>query len=700
MRIIINNNEFDNTLSAQLNDTLNDINKLEFNVSATDNFDKTLLSIRNEVELIKDNGKRYVFKIINRALTKQNAIKCVCRGIEEISAINDVDIQDLPNATNVRVREATYVNVNAQTIFNDLINQLPNNWSLQSSITDTINNYRVNDSMSIWNAISKLCNERAYEIDIDYDNKEFIIEQNLGTPQVAVLNENIDFQGIPIFTEERARGKRVIVFGKGDGEFQARATAQDSGWTKEEPTIKIYDSNITSDSEAQVRADNELNRLGNDIKHYTIPDLVSDVNLNLSDTILLNSQSIGLENEELKIVRLITDKVGNDVYESIEVTNAEYSRAYKSSTQQIAEQNAQLRENNLNMQGSGNTLSWNDSINANNQFPLRNVFFIPEKYVDDGSGGVRILDFEVDYEINPFREGAGTATEEEVAPDFRTNSVTANHNHDVIDNGHNHFIQSQTSGNTQLSFNETVTSVNAFIINNSWVTVASRNYTRNYELLFFNIFLQKFGGDNSRIWVRIRRGSTVYYQDELYNSIEIGGNAPALDFIRKTITLNTFPLNTNGVTYFVDLIATNFLPDFDCDVQVRFDGLVREHSHEVNSITSNQGNANTDEQNRELGLFGGVQDHKHNVQVGAGIGEASSVNATGVSLFLDYWDGTTWIEKHNVSNISGIINQNIDISNNGEFPDVAGYWRVRTLTNSSDTDFVQNIVRLKHNLNN
>lgn len=699
MQILINNNEFTNkTVNAEINNTLNEINRAEINITSTNTFERNLLSIDNEVTFIDNNDKTLKFIIVNEALTENNSIKLICRGIEEVFANEKVDISNLTNTSVKRTRNATYNNVSFSNIINDLIAPF-SSWSLSTTITATIGNYRVNDDQSYWNAIAKLCNEQAYEIDVDYINKEILIEENLGNNQVATLNEDIDFEGTPTYTIERAKGKKVIVYGKGDGDFQIKATATDAGYSVGSPVIKIYDSNIITNSQAQTRANNELTKLKQNIKHYIIPQLTKNFELNVSDTIILNSESVFIENEKLKIVRVIYSIQGDTQFKSIEVTNAEYSRAFKTAQQRINEQNLLLQENNTNMQGSGNTLNWSSNINANSNFPLKTYFNIPEKYVNIEQGSNSIIDFEVDYEISEFKESAGSASEDFVAPNFRTNSVTGNHNHDVIDNGHNHFIKSQTSSNTQISFNESVTNNSAFIINNSWVTVGSRTFTRNYAILFFNIFLEKFGGDNSRIWVRIRRGGTVYYQEELYNGLQINDSG-ALNFIRKTLVLNTFPLNTNGFTYFVELIATNFSPDFDCDVEVRFDGLVRDHQHSINSVTSNQGNANTDEQNRELGLFGGVDDHKHNVQVGTDLGEASSINSTGASLFLDYWNGSSWVQKHSVTNISGRIGQSIDISNNGQFPDEAGNWRLRTTPNSSTPDYVQSVIRLRHNLDN
>jgi hypothetical protein len=47
-----------------------------------------------------------------------------------------------------------------------------------------------------------------------------------------------------------------------------------------------------------------------------------------------------------------------------------------------------------------------------------------------------------------------------------------------------------------------------------------------------------------------------------------------------------------------------------------------------------------------------------------------------------------------------IIDSDVDITDGGTYPDAAGYWRVRIEPNHADPDFVQGIVKIKHNLDN
>lgn len=697
VQILINGNEFNNVITAEVNDTLNEINKAIFNFSNVGNYDKSLLQIGNIIEYITNDNKTFKFIIKSKALTENNLVKCVCLGIEQVTKLNDVDIDSLSNTSSKTTRAGIYNSVLASTIFEDIMAQITG-WSVSTTITDTITNYRINDTMTHWNALSKLCNEQAYEIDIDYSTQEIIIEQDLGNSQVATLNEKLEFEGIPTYTQQEAEGKRVIVFGKGDGGFQIKATATASGFNAQtDETKKIYDSNIISQAEAQKRADNELIRYQQEIEHYLIPQLRNNINVSLSDTVIVNSQNVGLENKELKVVRIMYKINGNNETTNIEVTNAEYARAYKSSKQKVAEQNAKLRDSRLNMQGSGNTLNWSRGLNANSTAPLRTVFFIPEDYVSE-TGQLEIQSLKVDYEVEPFREGAGTATEDNVSPSLTSSTDVDSHNHNARDiSSHDHGIPSQTSDSTEIIKNYGVYSFSESISTSSWGSVASITIDDDVDIITCQIRVVVTSSSGANLWYRLDIGGTVHALAQL-NSNAVTGNEYVINLSIPYVSNSTNDVVELYLRSFSGSISVGFGSSFDSELRVF--GTIPTHSHNISFQSSNNENANVSDDNESPGVTGAAESHNHNVVIGSQVSDANLINATGVSLYLDYWNGTSWVEKNSILNTGNLLDTNVDISNNGTYPDVAGYWRVRTTTNSTDADFVETIVRLKHNLNN
>lgn len=693
VQVLINNNELTNIASAEFNDTLNEINKAEINLTAQDSVDITNAQIDAEIDLLT-SLKNYKFKIINRVFIEGGNLKLICLGIEEVFANVDIDVSNLSNASTTTARAGVYNSIAVNTIFSDLISHISGGWTVNSTLTETISNIRFDESMSVWNAFSKLANQQGYEIDIDYDNLEIIIESNLGNNQVEVLNEGLDFEGIPTFSEERAKAKKVIVYGKGDGVFQIKATATDGAYSVGDPTIKFNDPNILTEAQAQQRADLELSKLKQTIKHYTIPS-IQNFSFSLSDTILINSPSVGLEDEELKIVKIILFVSGNNFSYNVEVTNAEYSRAFKSTQQKINEQRLMNRDKNLTNQGSGNTLNWARGLNANSTAPLRTVFYIPEDYISE-SGDLEIASLRVDYEVEPFREGSGSASEDDVSPSLTAGTQTDSHKHDVSEDGqHRHTNPTETSQNTRIIDNDASNSVSTTNIDDSWTEIDNETLNENYDVLFFNLDLNLGSRTGSGpLYVRVQRGSTTIIQEELISDISNGAG-----FIKKTLTFATIA-NSSGFNYDVDLICGFSGADIDVSGEVQYYGLLRNHSHTIDEYLTENENILVDENNKTPGVTGNAQSHNHNVVIGSAVGDAELINADSVSLYLDYWNGSDWINKHSVLNTGNLLDTNVDISNNGQFPDTFGYWRVRTLTNSADADFVETIVRMKHNLSN
>lgn len=697
MQILINNNEFTNkTVNAEINNTLNEINKAEINITATNAFERNLLSIDNELTFIDNNNKTLKFIIVNDALTENNSIKLICRGIEEVFANEKVDISSLTNASVKRTRNATYNNVSFTNIINDLIAPF-SSWSLSTTITATIGNYRVNDDQSYWNAIAKLCNEQAYEIDVDYINKEILIEENLGNIQVATLNEDMDFEGTPTYTRERAKGKKVIVYGKGDGDFQIKATAIDASYSIGQPVIKIYDSNIVTNSQAQTRANNELTKLKQNIKHYIIPQLTKNFELNVSDTIILNSESVFIENEELKIVRVIYSIQGDTQFKSIEVTNAEYSRAFKTAQQRINEQNLLLQENNTNMQGSGNLHIPQGELNCTSTAPLRLPLNI-SNYTDD-SGNIRIQSFKLDVDIDPFRRGAGTAT---ATSDLKVANSSSNEDANISNNSGT--TEPSVTGNTAtnssdvnvLSFDSNAIVVGSFGSN---IAQLSRSFpsvspSRDWTLISFYVSANRdfspssTGGFDIEITTNgtpstlIDKRVCANYPSWNATYVVKGGSFMSATIINKDIGTETVAYG-----YTINSIGTHSHGDGSL--------AAANHSH-------NDGTYIADNHSHGDGSYDIPISELSSITIGDDVSDANSVNATGFDWELyELVSGTLTLRNSGTETFgSETFINDIDISDSGTYPNSTNRWEVWVTPNSTNADLVKAKMNIKHEVEN
>jgi hypothetical protein len=92
--------------------------------------------------------------------------------------------------------------------------------------------------------------------------------------------------------------------------------------------------------------------------------------------------------------------------------------------------------------------------------------------------------------------------------------------------------------------------------------------------------------------------------------------------------------------------------------------------------------------------------HNHSVSVGDAISDSGSINATSVGYYVDFWNGSSWVNKYTVASTGLTLGTDVDISNGNTLPDAAGFWRVRILTNSATPDLVQGIIKVKHQLDN
>jgi hypothetical protein len=86
------------------------------------------------------------------------------------------------------------------------------------------------------------------------------------------------------------------------------------------------------------------------------------------------------------------------------------------------------------------------------------------------------------------------------------------------------------------------------------------------------------------------------------------------------------------------------------------------------------------------------------ISIGDGVSDGAAVNATSVNIYLDYWSGGVWVNKHSILATGQTLDYDVDISNGGLYPNALGYWRIRIDTNSASADYIQGKVKMKYAL--
>jgi len=130
------------------------------------------------------------------------------------------------------------------------------------------------------------------------------------------------------------------------------------------------------------------------------------------------------------------------------------------------------------------------------------------------------------------------------------------------------------------------------------------------------------------------------------------------------------------------------------------------HSHADGSLsaeyhTHSDGTLNVANHEHPDGSYdvnGADLDH---LSIADGIGEAASVNASSVNIYLDFWNtGTSnWDNKHSILNTGATLGNDVDITDSGTYPDATGWWRVRVEPITGSADFCQAKISMKYQLN-
>ena len=702
--------------------SLKEVNEGQLKITGTGEVKRGLLEIGSLVSIYR-NGTLEFYGIIN-ALTYLNAggISADLKGYEvwlgkEKGDYSGSPWKSTPSATIASAIIGESTKLSAGTI---------------EAGTDI--DFKAEPSSSLWNVLLGLVTRTDQDIGIDYSDLTVDILNHKGSStSVLTLNDGIQIQDLT-FREAYPIANDVRVFGKGDGSNQIKSDftshGQDAGSKSSYGTIrKVYtDPSIVTADEANLLADKLVAKWKDPTKIYEFDVINPNQDLEVGDVITINSQTKGLTNEEIRIVSVERGVRNAQEFMTLQVTNKEYSLISKGINQYLAGIKKNSNDFETYSQGTTNILNFSDMINANNTAPLRVKAYFSENDIADEMGNLRINSFTLDYDVDPYRLGVGSANQDDVAPGVSGSSGStapgvsgSSGSTSPGVSGSSSSTQPGVSGESGSFYTYSDVGSDGYttysLSSGSWTTVArvypGSSYL-NQEILASIGIMGSSGGTED---IEIRVGN-----DAVYGYIEPGvtGSGATVwgtycESFRDTSMIKVTSIPVGEVSSSSDSIFLAIRPqsgaiDLTCGLWLstakhsHSDGSYYANSHDhadgsyyANSHSHDDGSYSASSHSHADGSYSAAS-HNHNVSIGDGISDSGSLNASEVSIYLDHWDGSNWVNKYSILNTGKTIDYDVDISNGGTYPDAAGYWRVRIFTDSANPDLVQATIKCKHEL--
>lgn len=667
------------TADFSYTDRLNLTDEANINIPGSGPDTRGLIVTGAEVEVYRNGDLEFVGNIISVTFLDAGGISARCKDFTF-------------GAAKKKALTETYKSTASATIFTEQIN----NWNsgyLGTVATGLDLDFRAEDSSSTSNILSNLRKKTDQDIERVYSTKKINIVNHKGSStSVLTFNDYIDIQNLGYDFQEPI-GNVITVYGKGDGVNQiisgstyGRNASSIATFGEIEKTER--DLTIISVDEANQLADILAAKLGEETKSYTFNVNNPNQELVSGDVITLVSQDKNLNAEEVRIVGIKKGVRGGVEFLEMQVANKEYGELIKSTNKLIGDIQLNNIDQQTYMQGTTNILTFSEMINSTSTAPLRINADLPAIFIEDEAGNLRVNSFTVDYDVDPFRSSAGNATEDDIAPSLSAGN-TDSHKHDAADSGHPHGNATQTStANYAGDFEGSDSATGVSCSSGTWTTVCSE-FVGSADSLVASFELGGNSGGAEDIQVRLRNNGVIStYSAEF--GIYLDGFRDSSFLVMRNIGVG--PATSDTI----------FLEVYPESGAITVDGFLsltdQAHTHSISSWNTNSATANVSDDNKTPGLNGNAASHNHNVSIGDVVDDSGSVNATEVNIYVDFWNGSTWVNKHSVLNTGSTLETNVDISNGGTLPDAAGLWRTRIFTDSANADLVQGTIKCKHEL--
>lgn len=676
-------------------DKLNKTNEANVNISSMSTVDRTLIAVGSEVYIYRDDVLEFHGVVDDRSVFTGGGISLHAMGYEKWLTIEHGAYAGSP-----------YVGTASATILAAVIAESAK-WTAGTLTAGSSMDYRMTATDSLWNVISDIRTKTQQDITLNYATSVIgIIAHKGSSTSVRTFNAEIDIHNIR-FNNAYPKGNKVVVWGKGDGDNQIKSEYPSHGYNLDSQNTYgvIYwperDPKVMSVSEANTLADALVAIYKQPIKVYDFDLSDFSVDIESGDVIILNSPSQDLNAEQVRITSITRGMNSGREFWTLEVANEEYSRSLKTQMELEAALDKKFQEQQTYMQGTTNILTFSDMINANSTLPLRVVGNLNSSDIYDEAGNRRVNSFKLDYDVDPYRRGVGTATETNVAPDVTGSSD----NTQPGVSGSSDNTQPGVSGTSDTTTPTSTGGVSVwaaftvdYVLTSSqalayaWSTVVGGP---TYYTTRTNIMLMNATG-----------GSVNVTPKSIMPSGTTTTHATNYGLANNTISAWTTGESASGsLTGFFKFWDNNYA----CSSCTGTGEIIYSHTHGTHSHTDGSytadnhlhadGSYAADNHLHADGSFA-AGSHNHSVSVGDGVSDSGSVNATQVSIYVDFWNtGTSaWVNKHSILNTGKTLDTDVDISNGNTLPDAAGFWRVRVITNNATPDLVQAIMKIKHQL--
>ena len=663
-----------NLMKAEYSRDINDVAYFEAVYGGVDNITRSASQVGNSVE-IYDNG---VFKIKGtirkRFLNSGGGIVVRGHGIEREFAKKKCPVDS--------GKRKVYNDTTDNAIFETLVTSVTG-WSADTSGSTSVNlnSFRTTSSMSVWKGIERLRRLTGKDFDIDYSTKTMKLVDKLGNSDVFVFNEGTEISSVKV-TEEEPDATKVVVYGKGDGDSQIEGSAGSGDDIRE-----IIDRNIITESEANQRAQKELEVIQNNIENYSFDILNPNLDIGLGDEGTISSVLIDGAQRAVVITEISKSVDLSGVEKlSVTVTNPEYRRARKSLTNDILESEEETDIDRTSMQGSGNITSFVTSDSINNDKSMFLEFNVGNNFLDD-SGELAIEKLEMDYILDPFIiQGGGTVSESNRSPSLDGN--TANHKHDPSSPSHNHGTSSTTSGsvNTSGDHNENE-AIGLSVFDGSDLPrtakipdLGSSVSDMDWAIVTVSVSVKSIGSGDIRLRIRnLDANSTAY--DENINLLENGCFVVTVMFVGN---------DCFGDDDIEARVYNNSGEVADITLSISVSAVVR-HTHTVDIGNVSGTSASVSDNDRSPSLSGNTSSHNHSVSISDGDASVDDINGSSVTIVLQKFDGSSWNDVE-TKTINEIFDTDIDWTEHI----TTGLHRFKFNTNNSDFDHSRAVIRIKH----
>ena len=664
---------------------LNQINEAYITISGMGTVDQELIELGTEIYIYRKGILKFRGFIDNYNSLEGGAVVIHVSGFERWLTIENGTYASSPwkataSATIFTAIIGESTELNAGTI------EAGTSIDFRASLTD-----------SLWSATTNLIRKTTQDVSMDYTTSPkpeiSILDHTGSATSVATLNSGIEITD-PRVSFTYPLGNKIIVYGKGDGTNQITGTASDATSIAAYGTITrtVIDRSIMSASEASTLAAAELALTKDPIKIYDFDMVNPDISIVLGDHLTLNTNN--LTNEEVRVVGIDRGEQQGKEYMTLQVTNPAYKQNIRNKNLVMAAINKRLQDSNAFMQGATNTNTWGGGINSKTDYALKVGFYVSPAFEDE-AGNLNVNTLTVDYDVDKFKSNIGTASFTGSDPQVQNSSA---------------LTQPTIAGNTGnanpnvsgTSATQTPTALSAFSYANTdtvngWPAVAS----------IIGIFSgsSTYSGSNGYVYAANYTGGAV--------TVDLAYLWPT-----ESVWINEGDQSiSNGTVrrYAVSQIDSDYETGwFQCKddngVATHWWGYqINEYTHTHGTHDHGPGGYKADSHpHSSSGLTASNHDHPNggydinaadinHISVGDGVDEAVGVNASSVNLYLDKWNtGTsTWDNIHSVLATGKTLDNDVDISDSGTYPNSTGFWRVRAEPITATADFIQAIVRLK-----